>query len=262
MDITIKRNNNPKIKIMSIIVCKIFTPEFEEKFNKQVEIEVEMSIAKKIALGDYTIDDFRLKTLRSMERLRIKDTYYFMWNNSENQSYHIPIEYEIEGGHTEVTSIKEEYNKVGLWQPIYTTVELENKAVGLQSRPRVLWNNKITKVDDIDSVFSYERKQLKNIEKFENEVPNDFEFYDKFKEDDWIFVTAEKLNVNSSEKYVTILAKFFVIIDNNKTEFIFEYFFNKDGLVNVINNITKTEVMGYPYMDLKQFENYFIKQNQ
>lgn len=247
---------------MSIIVCKIFTPEFEEKFNKQVEIEVEMSIAKKIALGDYTIDDFRLKTLRSMERLRIKDTYYFMWNNSENQSYHNPIEYEIEGGHTEVTTIKEEYVKAGLWQPIYTTVELENKAVGLQSRPRVMWNNELIKLDDIDSVFSYERKHLENIENFDNGVTNDFEFYDKFKEDDWIFVTAKTLNVNSIEKEVTILAQFFVIIDNDKTEFSFEYFFNKDGLVNVINSITRKEVMGYLNMDLKRFENYFIKQNQ
>ena len=152
---------------MSIIVCKIFTPEFEEKFNKQVDIEVEMSIAKKITLGDYNIDDVRLRTLRSMERLRIKDSYYFMWNNPENQSYHNPIEYEIEGGHTEVTTIKEEYVKMGLWQPIYTTVELENKAVGLQSIPRVMWNNEITKLDDIDSVFSYTRKHL--ISKEDNE---------------------------------------------------------------------------------------------
>ena len=152
---------------MSIIVCKIFTPEFEEKFNKQVEIEVEMSIARKQNNSENKMEEFRLRAIKSMERFRIKDSYYFMWNNPENQSYHNPIEYEIEGGHTEVTTIKEEYVKMGLWQPIYTTVELENKAVGLQSRPRVMWNNEITKLDDIDSVFSYTRKHL--ISKEDNE---------------------------------------------------------------------------------------------
>lgn len=117
-------------------LCKVFTPEFKVKFDAQVEQEVIAKLTKK---GD--INHERASFLKEFERLRVKDSFYFMWNKPEELNKYPEIE--------------EYYKSIGLWTPEYTEIQLESAEKGLQSRARVMWNGEIKKIDEIDEIFSY-----------------------------------------------------------------------------------------------------------
>ena len=118
-------------------ICKVLTKDFKSKVDKFLDEEVK----DKLDIDDKISSD-RYPYLASFERIRQRDYLNSLWNNQYKDLPEVLVYYE----------------SVGLITPEFEEIELEPAEVGYQSRSRVLWNNEIQKIDDIDEIFSYKTK--------------------------------------------------------------------------------------------------------
>jgi hypothetical protein len=119
--------------------CKVFTPAFKAKLDAEIEKEVQQRCKEK----NIPLD--RQNYSAEFQRITTRDSFNFMWNHPE-QFERYP-------------EVKQYYESIGLWTPEYTIIKLEDCKEGLQSKERVMWNGKITKIDDIDEIFSFVRRE-------------------------------------------------------------------------------------------------------
>lgn len=119
-------------------ICKVFKPEFKSLFDATVEQEVKQALEKR---GKANHE--RASFLGEFEALRIRDSFYLMWNKPELFA--------------DYPQVEEYYRSIGLWIPEFDIIELEAAEQGLQSRARVMWNNEVRKIDEIDEIFSYKQ---------------------------------------------------------------------------------------------------------
>lgn len=117
---------------MSYLI-KVLTPEFKQRVETQVQLEVEAALKEKHIPVDR--DSFA----KRFQYLMTWDAFYAMWNDADK----FP------------DSIKEHYRQLGLWTPEFSEMTVEEQDKGLQSKARILWNNKITRIDDVKEIFSY-----------------------------------------------------------------------------------------------------------
>lgn len=123
---------------MTIYICKVFTPEFKAKIDNYIN----ESINNWLVSEGKDIEEERKSYSAIFRRLELRDSITFLLNNSECRTTI---------GHDS----KAYYESVGIWEPEYTTIELEAQERGYQSQPRVLWNGEIKKIDEIDEIFSF-----------------------------------------------------------------------------------------------------------
>jgi hypothetical protein len=106
---------------MRQIVAKVMTPSFEVAVNEY--------------LSQYSDAEKPLKS--RFEQSMVRDALTEVWkDNSNSFAKHVPS---------------------NLLQPETTEVVLEDVTEGLQSHTRVIWEGKVEKVCDIDSIVSYKR---------------------------------------------------------------------------------------------------------
>lgn len=141
----------------TIYICKILTPEFKIKFDAEIKREVALIIEKKITEGKLV--EGKTSWAEKWNELTCKDSYYSMWNNQEAESYHIEYTTITENGKKEIWTVKSLYEDLGLWTPEFTEAEFEAQETGLQSQPRILWNNEILKIDEIEEIISFKTKK-------------------------------------------------------------------------------------------------------
>lgn len=127
----------------TIYICKIFTPEFKAKLEQQIlgDIEEKQKTEGKVNANGISLESF--------QAIRIRMNYNFMWNNPK--------------AFKDSPEVEEYYRSVGLWEPECTEIQLEAAESGFQSRPRVMWNGEVTKIDEIDEIFSYREKKLEGV---------------------------------------------------------------------------------------------------
>jgi len=112
-----------------MIEVKILTPEFIENVNK--------------CLDDATSDYEGIE--KEIEIMEWKSFLNLLWNGSLNR----------EDG-SSIVSYLESFN---ILVPQFIVQEFQNEARGYQSKPRILWNGEIQKIDDIDEIYSYTYKR-------------------------------------------------------------------------------------------------------
>ena len=134
---------------MRYLICKILTPEFYAKFIAQVDEEAEdriqAAIKKEFPDGVPDTDEAkekckRLTWCKELHLIRIRDNYYWMWNNKKNL--------ELKKEDLEVLS------QDPLWEPRFYEEIFYDMTSGLQSHPRIMWKDKIQKIDDIDEIIA------------------------------------------------------------------------------------------------------------
>lgn len=141
------------------IECKILTEKIMIFFNNHVEIEALEKTLKDYGYSDIAnIPEDKLQRFNisfEMHKLRVIDSYLNMWRNRDNPAFHKIHEYETENGTIIKQSIADYYMDLGLWDPEHYVATFDEQKVGLQTQPRILWNNEITKIDDIDKIISF-----------------------------------------------------------------------------------------------------------
>ncbi len=116
-------------------LCKQFTPDFFERLEKQIEIEVNERAKEREIPAD------RNSFYKSFERHRVRDFF--------NSLYTKPIQF---SKYPEVVDI---YRQMNLYPAEFIEITLESKECGFQSMPRVEWNGEIKKIDEVNEIFSY-----------------------------------------------------------------------------------------------------------
>lgn len=148
---------------MDKVICKIMTINFQEKFNIAVQKEAEQKLCTKYDvknISEIDAEKINVKTFLEIEKIRIQDSFYFMWNNSESLSYHKQHDVKNSDGTISKFSVADYYKELGLWKPETTEQIFNVETIGLQSKIRIMWNNEITKLDDINEIISYKLKVI------------------------------------------------------------------------------------------------------
>lgn len=116
---------------------KVFTPEFKAKVDIYIAEQVKRKLEEKGVPKD------RATLLESFEALEQRAYLENAWNKKCD----------------EYPEIYKYYKSIGLLEPEFITMELDSAEHGYQSRPRVIWNGTVQKIDEIDEIFSYKSIQ-------------------------------------------------------------------------------------------------------
>lgn len=106
-------------------ICRVFTPGFWMRLDNHIREELKQYNGTALQ--------------KRIHEWRIRSSFYMMYNRPEE----FPDE------------VKSYYMSLGLWSPDYVEVELEAKEVGVFATPRIEWEGKIRKIDDIAEIFFY-----------------------------------------------------------------------------------------------------------
>ena len=137
------------------------TPEFLEKFNTTVETIAKEKVLARIN-GDgkenKTPEEIETRTRRVMsyEKFLTRKNFYWMWNNKETMDKDL------------FNYLKE---NEPLFEPEFTEVLFEDKREGIQNRPRIEWEGKIMKTDDIIPILGVKTastEDIKRLQKIKN----------------------------------------------------------------------------------------------
>ncbi len=119
--------------------CKVLTPEFKIKLDAEIKRAVEERLKEKNIPSD------RPSYAAEFHRMEIRDLFISVW--------HHPEEFE------KIAEMKSYLESVGLWTPEFTITKFEARDSPSQVQARIQWNDKIRKIDDIDEIISFERKE-------------------------------------------------------------------------------------------------------
>lgn len=106
-------------------ICTVITPEFKKRLDEFVEKKCEGT------------EGFR----KSSKRFDVLQMTYELWNNTAAQNLY--------------PNFTKSLIEANLFVPEYTVQIFEPAERGYQSRPRILWNGEVMKLDEIDEIISY-----------------------------------------------------------------------------------------------------------
>ncbi len=127
---------NPNNKNMKAYKCKILTPDFFKRVNDYIE-KISLEQAEKDILLTVPNRDLRLKLCVKINAHRNWSSFCFIWNRQFDAADE-PLFKEFE-----------------FFDPEYTEEIFHKKQEGFQSQPRIEWNGKIEKIDDIHEIFHF-----------------------------------------------------------------------------------------------------------
>lgn len=104
-------------------VCKVLTPDFK----KLVDLFIEERTEQVIGIA------------KEFKKIDLMSGLLAIWNRPSDLS-------------TETILI---YESLGLYPAQFTEVTLKSAETGYQNKARVIWNDEVQKIDEIDEIISY-----------------------------------------------------------------------------------------------------------
>lgn len=112
-----------------IYICKVYTSEFFDRLIQEVNNSTKGYKGAE----------------RSFRKLELIEYLQHIHNNQESESS---------------LKAKKFLDELNLFTPEFTIKEFKSEEKGYQSQPRIMFKDKVTKIEDIDQIFSF--KKLKS----------------------------------------------------------------------------------------------------